>query len=338
MRLMHSFYHAIERIWWSKKTPPLLLRLFEPVYKSISKWEQNKRLKNKVHPPLPLISIGNITVGGSGKTPFVLWLVNALQEQGWKPVILCRGDGGKSPSPVLLHADSLSQDVGDEALLLFQANLCPVIAGKDRVAASHMAKDLGNIMVLDDGFQYRQLERNLDIVLIPAEGIGNGYMLPAGPLRESKDGLKRADMVVRTGSFASVNITQQKEWHWMPVPLPLRNWASSTSSNHTPPTQMIAVTAIARPERFIQSLKESGIEVVHSYTFPDHYTFSKKDIQMFLKLKQPIVITAKDAVKIRELWPSHQPLWVLEQDFKAEDGLIETILNALPVGKPDQQC
>ena len=335
MRLVHSLYHQIEHIWWHTEKPPFLLRVCSPIYKKISGLEQKKRLKKAIAPPLPLISIGNITVGGSGKTPFVLWLVKALQEHGWKPVIVCRGDGGTHTAPVVIQPDDLAQDVGDEAALLFQAGLCPVIAGKNRVQACLMAKDLGNIIVLDDGFQYRQLKRCYDIVLIPSEGVGNQHLLPAGPLRENISSLQRADMIVRTGSTKSTMLSNQKEWSWNTVPLPLRDWSNT---NHTAPNKVVAVSAIARPKRFVHSLESLGIEVCSTSFFPDHYAFSNQDIHTLLQLKLPIAITAKDAVKIKNLWPSHEPLWVLEQSFEAEHGLIDTILASLPVGKHDKQC
>jgi len=323
MRLIHSLYQAIESRWWSQKRPNILLRGLSLLYRLASKHDQKKRCKHATKTSLPLISIGNISLGGSGKTPFTIWLAQQLTKHHFKPVILCRGDGGKQTSPQLLNHLSLAKDVGDEAVLLHRMSHCPVISAQDRVSASRMAMEHGDIILLDDGFQYRQLQRQCDIVLIPNEGFGNGHILPAGPLRELPEALSRADIIVRTCATSSKALTGHKEWQWNTKPQILNDWNQCKTSI---PKSVIAVSAIARPQRFTQSLQDLGIHVEKSCFFPDHHPFTKSDMHNIWQQQSAIAVTAKDAVKLLDLWPKNRPLWVLEQDFEGEPELIETIL------------
>jgi tetraacyldisaccharide 4'-kinase len=320
---MRRLHQKIERMWWSDDQPPFLLRAASHFYEIINRHNLDSRKKNLISPSLPMISIGNITAGGSGKTPFVIWLATLLKKEGFQPVILCRGDGGKRGKPELLTDSSDPQKVGDEAALLHQKSGCPVISGQDRVHATQMAKEHGDVTILDDGFQYLQLERVCDIVLIPAEGTGNGHLIPAGPLRESLSALKRADLIIRTGQANQVEpLTQGKEWRW---------WCNESQleqiigPHHKTPEKAVALTAIARPMRFLQSLEKLGIDMVKSYTFPDHHSFSTAEIQLAVDHHEAVVVTAKDAVKLRDIWPADRPLWVLAQKPMAESGLFEAI-------------
>ncbi|MCF7821042.1 MAG: tetraacyldisaccharide 4'-kinase [Mariprofundaceae bacterium] len=324
---MFRLHQKIEQMWWSDDQPPLLLRAASHVYDMINRHNLNNRKKNLMAPSLPMISIGNITAGGSGKTPFVIWLAALLKNEGYQPVILCRGDGGNSAKPELLTDNSAPQTVGDEAVLMHQKSGCPVISGQDRVRASQMAKEHGDIAILDDGFQYLQLERVCDIVLIPAEGVGNGHLIPAGPLREPLQALDRADLIVRTGEADSIEaLTSGREWRW---------WTSGnrltqlSGKKTTAPKQAIALTAIARPQRFTQSLETQGVEIKERYIFPDHHPFSHPDIEAALKAGLPAIVTAKDAVKLKKIWPAGRELWMLEQKAEAEPELFGAILNQL---------
>lgn len=317
----------VEGLWWRAAPPPPPLRLLEKIYAPISRRHLQKRATAAVNPPLPMISVGNITVGGSGKTPFVIWLAAGLKAAGYRPVVLCRGDGGDGASPRTVTAHDRPEVVGDEALLLAETCDCPVISGRDRVAASRMAQQLGDIIILDDGFQYRQLQRICDIVLIPAEGIGNGHLIPAGPLREPLSALHRADLIVRTGAPCPAPLTTGKEWRWSSIAAPP---VDLTGIAITPPATCMAVTGIARADRFINALQQQGIDVADQRLFPDHHRFTAAEVEGFAASSFPIVITAKDAVKIRPAWPDGKPLWVLPLQAQAEAGLLESILAACP--------
>jgi len=324
---MCRLHQKIEQMWWSGDRPSLLLRTASRFYRLINNHNLNSRKNRSIYPSLPMISVGNITVGGSGKTPFVIWLATLLKNEGFRPVILCRGDGGKGGSPELLRENSAPQKVGDEAVLLYRESGCPVISGQDRVLAAKIAQDYGDLILLDDGFQYLQLKRACDIVLIPAEGVGNGHLIPAGPLRESTEALKRADLIVRTGQAEkSEPFSQGKEWRWWSDESQLDQIAGH---HHQKPSRAVSFTAIARPGRFLQSLEKLGVDIVESYTFPDHHLFSTEDIQKSIRHDEAVIITAKDAVKLQNIWPSDRPLWVLTQKPMAETGLFEAIKNVI---------
>jgi len=330
MRLTHRIHQYIETMWWQKSKPAAWLRGLSHIYAKCADFDQQKRLNQAISSSIPLISIGNITVGGSGKTPFTIWLAQQLLQRDYKPVILCRGDGGNHTSkPKCITEHDLAADVGDEAVLLHQLSYCPVIAGRDRVTAANMAADYGDVILLDDGFQYRQLMRQCDIVLIPEQGLGNGALIPAGPLREPIQALKRADILVRTNASQAPTLTHSKEWHWHSIEKPLHDWMQC---QQPAPQEVIALTAIARPKRFMKSLEQLNVQVIQSHFFPDHHPFSQQDIAPLINKNIAIAVTAKDAVKLLPLWPKNTPLWVLEQGSTAENGLIEAILSRLAVG------
>ncbi len=318
-----SLHERIERLWWQRTTPPAPLVWASRAYQAISRRHLAARAKRSVLPPAPLISVGNITVGGSGKTPFVLWLGAELNQRGFSPVILCRGDGGRLRQPRLVQPDDDPGEVGDEALLMAQASGLPVVAGRDRVSGARLAAGCGDVIVLDDGFQYRQLARDCDIVLVPAEGVGNGHLLPAGPLREPVSALGRADLIVRTGKGPATPLGDGREWRWQPHP----GQPEQISGPKTPPPDhALAVCGIARPERFTTTLETQGIHVSQTLSFPDHHRYTPKDVERMLAFRLPVIVTGKDAVKLRRLWPENVPLWVLPLRSEGEQGLPDVIV------------
>ncbi len=328
--LHNRLHRRIEQMWWRASAPPLLLRCIEPLYAAVSHIHLQHRANRVLQAPLPVISVGNISAGGSGKTPFVLWLAAALKARGYAPVILCRGDGGNSKIPLLLHANTDVSLIGDEAKMLADLSGCPVIAAADRIAGSQLSKDLGDVLILDDGFQYRHLGRCCDIVLVPAEGVGNGHQIPAGPLREPVAALQRADLVVRTGSPSDMErcqpLSARAEWHWIRESAGL---IEATDTRADTPHSVFAVTSIARPHRFFNDLKSSGFELAGCKSYPDHHAFSANDVYELLKLHPIIAVTAKDAVKLTPLWPKNRPLWLLPLQGKAEPALLDAILACL---------
>jgi len=321
--LYHRLHQKIEKRWWQAKKPWLMTAALACFYHQINQYNLQRRLQRQIVPKIPLISVGNITVGGSGKTPFVIWLSQQLIQLGYTPVIICRGDGGYSRNIRHVQTTDSAFEVGDEAKMLAQQCQCPVIRGRDRVQASVMAASLGNVMILDDGFQYRQLKASVDIVLVPHMGIGNACILPAGPMREPVSALKRTDLVIRTGAQgASPMLSDKKEW-WLQFQS--SGLQDVQTTQNAAPKQVIALTSIARPQRFVESLTRYGIQVVEHSFFPDHHTFDFKDIQDVLTTNIAVAVTAKDAVKLLEIWPKDKALWVLRQAIQCEQGLMEKI-------------
>jgi tetraacyldisaccharide 4'-kinase len=230
-------------------------------------------------------------------------------------------------APRLVQANDDAAFIGDEAKLLTEATSLPVIAGRDRLSASRMAAGYGNIMILDDGFQYRQLVRECDIVLIPAEGIGNGCLIPAGPLREPISALARADIIVRTGHGHPEPVAAGKQWRWQAIAHPLEQIAGPECGM---PEEVFAVCGIARPERFLQSLRQTGLTISGQLFFPDHYVFGSKDVKAMIGTGLPVAVTQKDAVKLSGLWPEDAPLWMMRLEGESEQGLVEAIIGNLP--------
>ncbi len=317
----------IERLWWREAPPPAWLRAISRLYRAVSRRHLAHRAARAIAPPVPLISVGNITVGGSGKTPFVIWLCEELARRDYRPVILCRGDGGRLRDPRQVRPDDDASEVGDEALLLARSSGCPVVAGRDRVAGARLAAECGDVIVLDDGFQYRQLMRDCDIVLVPAEGIGNGGLLPAGPLREPPSALARADILVRTGEGRIQPLdgipSAIREWRWRARPEKPTRIAGPAAP---PPREALAACAIARPERFVRSLDGLGLRAVETAWFPDHHRFRPAEARRLAASPLPVIVTAKDAVKLLPIWPEGTPLWMLPLTGEGEEGLPDAIV------------
>ena len=184
------------------------------------------------------------------------------------------------------------------------------------------------VILLDDGFQYRQLGRACDIVLVPTAGLGNRALIPAGPMREPAAALARADLVVRTGPDPLATLaTDQRQWRWQARIIRLQD---AMGTGAPAPRHVSAVSAIARPTRFHDDLARYGCTVDAARAFPDHHRYTGRDVAMLLALAAPVVTTAKDAVKLAPLWPASRPLWIARQQAEAEDGLLAAILQRLP--------
>ncbi len=320
-----SLASRIETMWWRHETPPLVLRWASSIYAIVNRRNLKGRAASSIAPPLPLISVGNITVGGSGKTPFVIWLCAELKNRGYRPVILCRGDGGRLKQPRHILPNDAANEVGDEALMLALHAQAPVVAGRDRVAGSRLAAELGDVMILDDGFQYRQLRRDCDIVLIPASGIGNAHLLPAGPLREGVDVLGRADLVVRTGEEKSKPLCNQREWRWQAE---IQTILPVCGGETQPGEPFLAVAGIARPERFFTAAAWT-VPISKELRFVDHHVYTPTDVNRILSHGMPVLTTEKDAVKLIPLWPRQRPLSVLPLLGRGEEGLPDAIIRTM---------
>lgn len=271
--------------------------------------------------PCPVISVGNITVGGTGKTPTVILLANLLRERGRRPAVLSRGYGGSAKDPVTVVSDGNSvlpdwRLAGDEPVLIAAAAPgIPVLTGRERLKTGWAAiKRFGaDCLLLDDAFQHRALHRDLDIVLIDAaHPFGNGRLLPRGPLREPPASLQRAHLFIRTGA--------EKD---PPAPLGSEAGQASFRGSHCPQglvegatgrlsppdslrgLKVCAFAGIGRPDAFRKSLIEAGAEVVSFRNFPDHHPYCRPELDGLLRLAaesgaERIVTTEKDAIRLAD--------------------------------------
>jgi tetraacyldisaccharide 4'-kinase len=281
------------------------------------------RLFRSAHPGIPVIVVGNLTVGGTGKTPLVIWIAEFLKKNGWSPAIVSRGYGGSSEAPRAATIASEAADVGDEPIILSRRSGCPVWVGADRVAviaALRAAHADVNVVILDDGLQHYRLRRDVEIAVVDARGFGNGFLLPAGPLREPRWRLRSVDALVSNGA-ALPGFTMSLEGdllHCMSDaadPRPARAFAGQ---------RVHAVAGIGDPNRFFLHLSKLGLKPL-PHPFPDHHPFRPEDLAFGDGLA--VMLTEKDAVKLRR---AAQPnWWVLPVAAKLDPAFGDWLLGKL---------
>lgn len=254
-------------------------------------------------PGVPVIVVGNITVGGTGKTPLLIALVEHLKDRGFVPGVISRGYGGSAPGyPFLLTPSATAAEVGDEPLNIFETTGCAVCVGPDRVASANYLQAQGcNILLSDDGLQHYRLGRTLEIAVVDGErGFGNGQCLPVGPLREPVARLSSVDMVVVNGETNASFPPEIKSRFTMTM-LPAA-WIRLTDQQKfplphlLPRTQVHAVAGIGNPQRFYRSLRALGLTPIE-HDFPDHHVYAAHELKF--SETSPLVMTTKDAVKCR---------------------------------------
>jgi tetraacyldisaccharide 4'-kinase len=274
---------------------------------------------------VPVIVVGNITAGGSGKTPLVIWLVNRLRSQGYRPGVVSRGYGGTVQRCIEVQSDSSPAEVGDEPLLIRLKTAAPVVVGRDRVAAARtlLAAHPGvDIIVADDGLQHYRLHRDIELAVIDgASGLGNGWPLPAGPLREPASRLGSVDAVIRIvrGTGQPPAGTRQAGWradYSAGRAYRLRDPLHRSRLGELPTCDWLAVTGIGRPQGFFDMLRAHGI-AFSPRAFPDHHAFRPQD----LPADGAVLMTEKDAVKCISF--AGTDWWAVELDVAPESGFID---------------
>ena len=292
--------------------------------------------------PLHIISVGNLTVGGTGKTPFVLWLARLLHAQQHRVGILSRGYKGKNNSVTTVGTDGRAQatpeEVGDEAVMLARTFSGVVLAGRDRVRAARFAQKTHGVkvLILDDGFQYRRLGRSLDILLLNAQKRETtGWLLPAGPFREPSTSIHRADLVVVTKGetvqaqrdyAASLHIQEKSLFFANPRPAALVH--STRGEWQELPLFLLAhkkvmtVSGVAVPALFHRFVREAEAEIIDMMVFPDHHVYTERDWQTITSVSRAcdfVVTTEKDLVKLEKFPFATDKLVALRIDMEVND-------------------
>jgi tetraacyldisaccharide 4'-kinase len=276
----------------------------------------------------PVISVGNLSVGGSGKTPFALLLGELLKQRGIAFDVLSRGYGRRTRGVAVVDPGGASRDFGDEPLLIARKLQVPVIVGEERFAAGQLAEELftSRLHLLDDGFQHRALARDFDIVLVTAED-AHDRLLPAGRLREPLSALARADAVVLTSGAPEDMFPLAGKLAWR---------AHRTLAPCDLPAHPVAFCGIARPRNFFVQLRNAGIDLAAEATFRDHHQYTEKDIRELMAMAtrsaaDGFVTTEKDAVNLGGYFSALKPLAVVpvKMDLadapRAVDKMLEVI-------------
>lgn len=280
--------HLVHRLWRALRALPYRLGLARPV---------------KL--PVPVIVVGNLRVGGTGKTPLVIEIVRALRARGWSPGIVSRGYGGQARQPTLVNVGSDPAQCGDEPLLIRCLTGCPVAVGRDRVAAARLLLSTHsscNVIVADDGLQHRRLARDVEIVLLDAAGVGNGWLLPAGPLRDPPERLRAVDAVVLHGLVPAVRIyspffrmqTSISDATCIAPPARQMSLAEMAREQREGKLRLLAMCAIGNPERFFSLLRDQGLRF-DAVALPDHDRITAPMIGR--GRYDRVLMTEKDAVK-----------------------------------------
>ncbi|MDK9724490.1 MAG: tetraacyldisaccharide 4'-kinase [Sterolibacteriaceae bacterium MAG5] len=321
---------------WQKRGPAALallpLAFFFSVLVSLRRRAYRAGWLRRVRLPVPVVVVGNIAVGGAGKTPIVLALVQAMQAAGRHPGIVSRGYRGSVEGVREVRADDGAEQVGDEPLLLKGRCGCPVFVGRDRAAAGAAllaAYPDCDVIVSDDGLQHYRLARDVEIAVIDGRMLDNHWMLPAGPLRESPARLAGVDAIVRNGDVAvavhGVPTFQMTLVGDRFVRLDAPDQCAAADDLRG--ARLHAVAGIGNPRRFFDHLAALGLAVV-PHAFPDHHRYAAPDLDF---QGDAILATEKDGVKLRGL--AKLPVWVLPVEARIEPDLARYVMEKLD-GRP----
>jgi tetraacyldisaccharide 4'-kinase len=317
---------TLEKTWYDKSlTPPLWARALEPVFRGLSRLRQRGYqcdILSAYRPPVPVIIVGNITVGGSGKTPMVIYLVEMLRQAGLKPGVISRGYGGKSEHyPLAVTAESQAVECGDEPLLIARRTKVPLVVDPKRGrAAQHLlAEHDVDVIISDDGLQHYALSRDVELVVVDGERrYGNQRCLPAGPLREPLSRLSSVDFVINNGGEGDGEHTMrlQMSTAWNLAEPERRRTLNEFDG------KVAAMAGIGNPERFFSQLESQGLDITR-HPFADHHAFEARDLPQ----AKTLLMTEKDAVKCFHI--AQKNAWAVSVEAVLPDEFRESLLAVL---------
>jgi tetraacyldisaccharide 4'-kinase len=321
----------LQRKWFEQRrlSPALWLLLPLSWLFSALAWLNRRQARPEIL-PVPVVVVGNITVGGAGKTPLTLWLAQQMQARGWRPGIVSRGYGGADAEPQAVSADSIPAETGDEPILLARRSGVPVWVGRQRAAAARAllaAHPEVNVILCDDGLQHYRLGRDVELAVFDGRGAGNGWRLPVGPLREPLSRLTEVDAVICNGlpdqripaGVMRFDMRLQAGEFYR-----LDNPQQTCSATAFSGKKLYALAGIGDPGRFFRTLDGLGLHF-EAHPFPDHYAYAATDLA-FAK-DGILLMTEKDAVKCAALTLGET--WVLPVDAELSPALIDHILEKL---------
>ncbi|MBU9841452.1 MULTISPECIES: tetraacyldisaccharide 4'-kinase [Rahnella] len=319
----------IERIWSGKSPLYLLLLPLSWLYGLVStliRYSYKTGLKKSWRASVPVVVVGNLTAGGNGKTPVVIWLVETLQQHGFRVGVVSRGYGGRAEHyPLLLTEATPTTQAGDEPVLIFQRTGAPVAVSPVRSDAVKALLD-GNeldVIITDDGLQHYALQRDIEIVVIDGvRRFGNGHWLPAGPMRERESRLRSVDAVITNGGTA-----RPGELAMFLQPGKAINLVTGEQCDASALKNVVAIAGIGHPPRFFSTLKQLGINVQKEVAFSDHQAYTSGQLSAVKAPGQVLLMTEKDAVKCRSF--AQPDWWYLPVDAKIEGDQAEKLLQRI---------
>ncbi len=326
---------SVEHQWYGRPHWLFLLWPILGLYLVGTWWAKRRGLSRQAASEVPVVVVGNITVGGTGKTPVILALVTFLQQQGLRVGVVSRGYGGRARALTLVQADTPATLVGDEPKLIQQTTGVPVVVGQARAeCVAYLATHMNCEVVLsDDGLQHYAMARAVEWVVVDgARAFGNGWRLPIGPLREPVSRLQTVHQVlVNGGTTPDLESPLLKDAiGFEVVPCGWRHVQSGVlyPLDHVSLAQSVAVAGIGRPDKFFNTLKALGFKG-QCHAFADHHAFSEADFKPFHAAKN-LLMTRKDAVKCEAFAQAHW--WALEVEAKLPEALLSNLIKQLRKG------
>jgi tetraacyldisaccharide 4'-kinase len=331
-----QFHAWLGRIWQRRGLTARLLLPFAAlhrVFRAAAIVAYRVGVRRARHVGIPVVVIGNLYAGGTGKTPTLIEVVRGLRQRGWRPAVVSRGYGSEARQPRLVTSSSTAAECGDEPVLIAAATGVPV--GIDRVAAARLIRNAHpscDVLVSDDGLQHRPLARDVEIAVIHQRGLGNGWLLPAGPLRDPPNRLQDVDAVVFNGQMQPVRIfspffkltTSLQEAFCLSKPAARTSLSDLAKAQAHGRMRLLAACGIGTPERFFEMLVEHGLKF-ETLALPDHYSFQRNPFPP--DGVERILITEKDAVKCRadRVLSRDARLWVVPLRASLDLRLIDLI-------------